>query len=281
MKCSQVEIIISAQIDGEVTASEWRKAEKHISGCQHCAETITLFEHGTAFVKKELQSVEPSHNLWAGIAGQIERQKKLPWLDRLNGFAERFVLRPTPKIRYALAGFTAATVLFVAILLVQQFMAAPGVIETANVPSEQTKTDALLFADLPKEQRRQLMRQVAVVQDLQDYFQQAGLLLMEIKNNDSEKNANEIENIRRTSKKLLDETMFVKKELRQPDMALVRQVVTQIETALFDLANIKDLSSNEDFELIKASIMKKDLLIKIEIIDLKQLEKPGGGDTFP
>lgn len=83
-----------------------------------------------------------------------------------------------------------------------------------------------------------------------------------------------LENIRTTSKALLDETVVIKKELEKPELALVREVVEQIETALFDVANIQEDAAADDFELIKASILRKDLLIKIEIIDLKKLAQP-------
>lgn len=276
MKCNEVEIIISAQMDGEVTASEWREAEKHIATCRQCAETLDLFEQGTAYVKREAKKYEPSYNLWTGIAAQIEAQNKQAWhrrlLDRLNGFSDTFLFRPDPKIRYALSGFAAAMILFVGILFFRQ-------IQTNDVPAEiagSNPQQAMIetFAGMPKEQGQALFRRAALVQDLQSYFEQTGLLLMEIKNNEQSAIPNSMENIRLASKKLLDETIFIKKELQQPDMALVRQIIEQIETALVDLANMKDVSEKEDFELIKASILKKDLLIKIEIIDLKKLAKP-------
>ena len=278
MKCNEVEIVISAKIDGEVTASEWREAEKHIATCQHCAEMLALFEQSTAFLRAEVQHVAPSRNLWPGIAGKIDTQPAIDWRRRLSnwlaGLSGNGTLRADSKWRYGLAGFAAATVLFVAALLSwQMYFGKPA----DAVSSEDAMRVALQlqdFASLPREQGQALYRQAELVQSLQNYFSQTGLLLMEVKNNDSATDPQTIDAIRMTSKKLLDETVLIKKELEQTDMALVRNVVEQIEAALFDMANIKDETGAEDFELIKASISRKDLLIKIEIIDLRKLPDP-------
>lgn len=276
MKCHDVELLISAKLDGEVTASEWREAEQHIAGCAHCAEMHALFAQSDSFVQTHAIKSVPTRNLWPGIAGQLDRRELAWWhkiADRWRDFWQS-VSPPGARWRYVLAGFAAAAVLFIAALLSWRVLGDRPDAEQASLAALQLGVPIQDFAKLPREQGLALYRRAALVQEIQHYFAQTGLLLMEIKNSDAENNLQMLESMRATSKMLLDETVVIKKALEDHEMALVHEVVEQIETALFDVANIKEDASNDDFELIKASILRKDLLIKIEIIDLDKMSNP-------
>ncbi|MCA9742608.1 MAG: zf-HC2 domain-containing protein [Deferribacteres bacterium] len=278
MKCHDVELLISAKIDGEVTTSEWREAEQHIADCKHCTELLALFEQSNSFVQANSASFEPSRDLWAGIAEQLRTPARSQWYQRWAIRAREFwhdqFAKHDAGWRYGLIGFATATVLFVFIIFAWDVRFDAGDQPQGFGLEQQDVLQLQAFADLPREQGLALYQRAVVLQDLQRYFSQAGLLLMEIKNSDARSNRQMLENIRTTSKALLDETVVIKKELEKPELALVREVVEQIETALFDVANIQEDAAADDFELIKASILRKDLLIKIEIIDLKKLAQP-------
>src|SRR5262245_31943431 len=104
MKCHEVEITISAHLDGEVTASEWREAEAHIKACAHCAQTLALFQNSTGFIRQHVPQLEPSPSVWLGIARQLEAQPKQAWhkkiLARLMDLLDNYLFHPSISIRY-------------------------------------------------------------------------------------------------------------------------------------------------------------------------------------
>ncbi len=280
MKCQDVEILISAYIDGETTASEWREAERHIETCSACAELLTLFQQNDALMKRELPEYAPGADLWAKITTEVESQgsarRSETAVDWLKSFIRRFVTAPSEKVRYAQIGFAAGALLIFVFFMLQSEPEKNFIAETAPVDSSQ-QTDAPFEApDLAKNTPEPMLAFVEhrmLSQRLNHYFERAGYLLLEIKNDDSENETSKFNALRKRSTNLLEETVVLKHDLKSPEFALIRAVVEQLEFTLYDIANLNADIEKEDFELLKASILKQDLLIKIEVIDLKKLRE--------
>ncbi|MFQ5638603.1 MAG: zf-HC2 domain-containing protein [bacterium] len=64
MKCSQIERIISAHLDGEVSPIDWENAKAHIDRCSQCTRTLIIFNKIQHCVKHELFPRKPPPDLW-------------------------------------------------------------------------------------------------------------------------------------------------------------------------------------------------------------------------
>ena len=127
------------------------------------------------------------------------------------------------------------------------------------------------WIDFAKQQEKRQLAQTLLLDEVKNYFEQAGVLLLEVKHLEPELDRERLPQIRRASQNLLEETLLLKKDLKQADLSILSQVVEQLEIVLLDLANLKEKAEKEELELLQATIVKQDLLIKIEIIDLKKM----------
>src|SRR5512145_824781 len=70
--CDDIALVLSARLDGEATASQWRLAEEHMATCLRCAQTWQSFQAGTDLLKNSLPQLEPSSALWHKISDRLE-----------------------------------------------------------------------------------------------------------------------------------------------------------------------------------------------------------------
>lgn len=279
MKCHEVEIIISAHLDGEVTASEWREAEAHIKTCAHCAQTLALFRSGTVFIRQHATELEPAPRVWLGIARQLEAQPKQAWrkkiMARLLDLLDNYLFHPSTSIRYVQVASAAAAIVLAAVFLLQKGFEKSTLTPLAETMTPRQLPSATPAVDFARQSEKRQFAQALLLDEVKNYFEQAGLLLLEVKYLEPELDRERIPQIRRASQNLLEETLLIKKDLKQADLGILSQVVEQLEIVLLDLANLKEKTENEEVELLKATIVKQDLLIKIEIIDLKKMLQRG------
>ena len=104
---------------------------------------------------------------------------------------------------------------------------------------------------------------------LHDYFDKAGVLLLELKNTEFEQDRYLFKGLKKASRELLDESVLLKADLESQDMALITGLIEKLELSLYEIADIDTNFKREDLDHLKASIVHNDLLIKIEVIDLK------------
>ncbi len=279
MKCHEVEIIISAHLDGEVTASEWREAEVHIQTCTHCAQTLALFRNSTAFIREHATELEPSTRVWFDIARQLEAQPKQAWrkkiMARLLDLLDNYLFHPSTSIRYVQVASAAAAIVLAAVFLLQKGFEKPMLTLLTETVTPSQLPSAIPSGDFAKQQDKRQFAQALLLDEVKNYFEQAGVLLLEVKHLEPELDRERLPQIRRASQNLLEETLLLKKDLEQADLGILSQVVEQLEIVLLDLANLKEKTENEEVELLQATIVKQDLLIKIEIIDLKKMLQRG------
>ncbi len=268
MKCDKAELLISAYLDGELTASDWSQVERHLSGCSRCAATLALFQKNTAAFKQTLTQRAPESDLWAGIAVRLDDapipKSGLDLRSAWRTFWQGFVVAPTPAIRFVQGGLVAAALLL--LILRPQFQAPTP--DTTIAP----QTDLIPASPIPSADKQKFM-QASLTSQVEDYLERAGMLLMEINNSGDELDASDVPGLRTTSQSLLEETIVVKKQLAQTQSKELSYTVDQLEMLLFDMANLNDKPQNDEFNQLRAMVIQQDLVIKIEIYDARQLRQ--------
>lgn len=281
MKCRKVQQIISARIDQEVTLSEWREAERHIRDCKGCAATLAKFEGSASFINTELPRREPSPYLWQRVASQIASQRRPSWQRRALQTArqvwENYVVRP-PVIVRVVQG-TIAVGIVAAFVLLKFNLQSP--LSLTQRSGHESSSSASIKPELSiQEQKREFMRVVSA-QQLKAYFEDAGLLLLEVKNGELDQEPLAIESARQASQRLLEKTVLIKQDLKETDQETLLKTVEQLEMVLLDIANMKDSPEEGEVALLKATIVQQNLLIKIEIIDMDELQTTDNKQNLP
>lgn len=279
MKCRQIEQIISAYLDGEVTESEWREAQAHIDGCPHCSQTLQIFQKHTSILKQELVRHEVRPSLWTSVVKRINMQQPLTWhtkfLNWLQHLLEAILLRPPAYLRAAQVGAAiVAVVIFISTKLNQQTTSQLSS-HTTDIRIEQALPDIFSEQNIAAKKNKQQLLQVVLAQQINKYFDKAGVLLLEVKNSELDREPMALTSLRETSQSLLEDTMLIKEDLKNTDLMTLRKTIEQLEMVLLDVANLKEAPKKNEIDLLKATILQQGLLIKIEIFDVNELEFRG------
>jgi hypothetical protein len=236
---------------------------------------LTLFQSSTAFIRLHAAELEPSPKVWLGIAHQLEAQPKQAWrkkiMARLLDLLDNYLFHPSTSIRYVQVASAAAAIVLAAVFLLQKDFEKPVLTPLTETMAPSQLPSATPPVDFAKQQEKRQFAQALLLDEVKNYFEQAGVLLLEVKHLEPELDRERLPQIRRASQNLLEETLLLKKDLKQADLGILSQVVEQLEIVLLDLANLKEKAEKEEVELLQATIVKQDLLIKIEIIDLKKM----------
>ncbi len=275
MKCHQVEILISAYLDGEITASEWQQTEKHIDACSSCRQILEDFQFSTSLFQQKMQKAFPAKNLWPGLVSRIESTHKSSGLTRFSHWLRRLfetlIISPPAHIRAVQVGFAVVVLVILLTNRLQKPIDSQR-LELSKKGQETSQAFSVSREETESEQNREQLIRTALAQQIENYFDQTGVLLMEIKNSEPEQEQLDLSSIRNTSQNLLEKTVFIKKDLQKTDLDDLKGTVENLELLLFDLANLKDTLEKSDIEMLKATILRQDILIKIEIFDAKSIE---------
>ncbi len=275
MTCRNCEMILSAQLEGEATASQWRAAEQHMVSCRACAQLWEEFQASTALLKTQLTRHEPSEALWEKISARLEVEPESTlaehWRERWDSWTRRSWLG-VPRLAFG-AGF--AMIVLALFSLAQWQKRAP-----INLPQAKL-ADSTRMAALPpktKPPRMELgendpLLRARLAQNVSDYFEATRLVLLEVKNNAEAPQEFDVAEVRAASQKLLEQSLLLKTEMQGEQTALLRNTLEQLEFVLFDLANLEAQPEPEEMTSLRAAIQQGDLLIKIEIIDLEALTR--------
>ncbi|MFI5173462.1 MAG: zf-HC2 domain-containing protein [Terriglobia bacterium] len=124
MDCREYQILISAQIDGDMTPAEVLEAERHLGSCTRC---VVVYNDLKTIVleAKQLPAFEPNDRLWAQIRAQCEGEGlvELPSKPFWSWF-DRFHLPEGPRIAMATA-FLAVLVMVASVMMYRGIRTVP------------------------------------------------------------------------------------------------------------------------------------------------------------
>ncbi len=277
MNCTEIKLILSARLEGEATASQWHWAEEHMAACRHCAQIWQCFQSSTGLFKTQLPQLAPAEDLWHKISARLEQTQEPAQAIRFRaGFRDwmESFFPQTPRA-LDLVRFGFAVLLLALIGLPFIFNRAPK--ETVATNSAVERDTTLVAATLPHAPAPPKIEKTAAGTGLElqmaNYLEQTRVVLLEVKNSGGEDEALDWHGIRQSSQRLLEQTVMLKADLKQEQAAVLQNLVEQLELMLFDLANVADDAQREEVEMLRAAIRQNDLLIKIEIVDLKALDR--------
>jgi hypothetical protein len=243
---------------GELLPQEKELFDSHVRVCSECAE-IHKRVAATLGVMHQRQRPEPDKAYWGGywtrLESQIRRDAVAPrksfWLDRLQ-----ILIRLEPKIAYA-AG---AAILLVAFgIAVGRFMMQPS-FQQSFTSGESSSPAAL---------------KVEQVKRAEEYLDRSRTLLLGIVNFDTTGTSGRVVDLsrqRRVSRELLSEAHALQAELKGPDQARLRKLVSDLEVIMLQIANLEEQYDYPAIEIVKSGVDRSALLLKINLEQM-QMDK--------
>ncbi len=110
MRCTKAQRLISDHIDKLLNGRQTQALEQHLKDCPACTELLNDMQM-IAGEAKNMESVLPSENLWAGIENQIPKndRKSRSWPSGIR-WSFRFSLY-SRELAFSVSGFLAGLVL--------------------------------------------------------------------------------------------------------------------------------------------------------------------------
>jgi hypothetical protein len=132
MRCAKAQRLISDHIDKLLNGRQTQALERHLSGCSACTELLNDMQM-IAGEAKNMKSVLPSENLWAGIESQISRndRKIKNWPNEIGQFF-RFSLY-SRELAFSVSGLLAGLV-----LMTLFYYGTPFIQNDGNIPDQVT-----------------------------------------------------------------------------------------------------------------------------------------------
>lgn len=252
MKCNNFQKRLSAYIDNNMSDVERLDVETHLRDCAKCSSEYEAFKLMQTEASK-LEKAKAPEYLWENIEAQLYAQKEGIFIKISNKFSKlkekiKGSLRiPIRVIR--IAGF--ATILLMGVVIARYFF-----------PS-------ILHDDFHSKAINEKVNYQLINQRTGKYIEKSKILLLGIINFDDTQEARiDLSKEKRISNQLIHEAAFLKENLPHRRNERIKQLVSDLELILLEIANIEEQEDIENIELIKSGIDRKGLLLKINLHEI-------------
>ena len=263
-KCHKVKENLVAFLSEELTGEERTFVESHLDDCPQCSRELgelrVVFEEADSLgpeIQETLDSVDwdlfPKRiaaNVFDQEAVLVHQKEKRRFWDFLS----------QPKFRPVMAGVLAGVVLgsFVTFMFLRS-PRVPGQLNLAMTPEFLDNVELELT-------RRQTI----------DYLDQSQYLLIDLVQASSTEELTEWKSgiSSQKARELLSKKKYINPQLSRFRMAKAKAICDQIELLFYELAQMQDEMTDEEFGQIQRLIEEKQILLKIKIVrqELKKSE---------
>ena len=255
---------------GELGPSEKERFDEHMRSCQECASEYSVLGATLRLMDKR-ERPDPGPEFWDGYWDRLSRRKV--WEEAgeapRTSLVARLVraLSGIPRWSYQAAG--AAALLLVGILIGSRVVAPPAPVSTAT---------------------RGAMESGAVVQ-AQNYIERSKILLLGLVNYDAAKEdayAFDLGGKKTVSRELAAEAPAIRGALNARGQKRLRDLVSDLEVIMMQIANLGSGQDVEGVELIKQGVDRRGLFLKIDLDRMGRDARssvdpasPAGGTKLP
>lgn len=227
--------------------------ENHLKKCPQCTEKYShmesILKQMTAYSRPE-PGTEFWDNYWNKLASRLEAEKTARF--SLTSWCKQLIDSVSwQTIRVYRVPVTAAAILLIGIFIGKTFFTGSGV----PLDRSHTKTTPSI-------------KNSAVEQRAEHYLERAKLVLLGIVNYDPTKENGykpDFSHHKQISSELITEAARLKHNLKSPKQLRLRQLISDLEVILIQIANLETEYDLEDVELIQSSAERKAILFKINI----------------
>ncbi len=240
--------------------------ERHTASCPGCAAEFRALTETLRTMDKRTRP-EPEPEFWDGywdrLSLRLEKDKlsgrmSSPWrrnTGRVWQLVPRWVYQTAAAVALFVIGVWIGRTVFV-----QRQVPLDVATETSAVPAVQPAgTDPVLRA--------------------RDYIDRSKLVLLALVNYDpvsEDPYALDLPRQKQVSQELVSEAGQLKSDLKDPRQRRLRELVTDLETILLQIANLEAENDLEAVEFVKEGVESRGILLKINLSEMsEEFSKPG------
>jgi hypothetical protein len=241
----------------ELSAEQKQRFDEHLQGCPECAVAFAELR-SVVKVMDQRQRPTPEPEFWQGywhrLAARLEgarRPARVQWWRRL---AEGLRLEPA----WAYRTVAAAALVVAGILIGKLFYGGP-----ATEPSQVTRAVPAFEAEV-------------VDARAERYIERSKLLLLALVNFDPETEyvaALDLPRQQEVSRALIQEAALLKDQLTQPDQQRFRELITDLEVILLQIANLESEYDLPMIDLVKSGVDRRAIFLKINLEEMRRTER--------
>lgn len=262
MRCKDCQELMTEALYDELDADSQSVFEEHLESCRDCSEVYAQLQ-ATLRVMNHREQPDPGQAYWEGywnrLNARMEKTEPHGWKQWL---ARRVLGGSRPAVTWAYRLTAAIVLVTVGVFVGRTLMPTPTVeqqIQTAPV-------------------QRMTVQPASADQRAMQYLESSQVLLLALVNYDPENEgayAADLSAQQRLSRRLVGEAPGLKNELDDPKHRRLRELVSDLELILMQIANLEADDDLGAVEFIRSSVNEKDVLLKINLEQVRAGEDEG------
>jgi len=261
--CKKCQDLFGEAFYEELNAEQKSFLESHISICAGCESEYTDIT-STLKVMEKRNRPEPGQAYWNGywnrLATRMEEEKTLTPKSESwwRSFSRAFTFAPKWAFQTAVALLLVVLGIYIGRMIfspsateVQQALQQPAVASQVEQSAEYTHR-------------------------AQNYIERSKLILLALINFDPETEDSYALNLpyqQQVSRELVREASFLKEGIADSDQRRLRNLITDLEVILLQIANLESERDFEAIELVKKGADSRGILLQIHVTDFRQSTK--------
>ncbi|MDH4196448.1 MAG: anti-sigma factor [Candidatus Aminicenantes bacterium] len=254
IKCQKTKDLMLEALYGELSAEDHALFDAHLRACPECAAEYSVLG-ATLEVMDRRERPDPGANFWDGYWERLEKRMEreaaksaAPEPESVWRRARR-ALSTVP--RWAFQASAALALVVVGVLIGRAVFAPSGPGPAEVVAAAQPADPMLVRAN--------------------DYIQRSKVLLLGLVNFDPAQKdiyGLNLPRQKQISRELLSEAVYLKPALRDARNERLRELVTDLEVTLLQIANLESEDDLEAVDLVRAGVDKRSLLLQINLSEI-------------
>ena len=251
--CRTYKKLMAEKLAGEISEQNAARLEQHLQRCSKCAEAYaSMLDTLDVMQRKPRPEMEPEFwdSYYARLKARMAREESAEASITTLSRRKIFNLHWSPA-------FTIATVaaVFIFGIVIGRFVMMPGL-----APSHRTVAPT-----------QEAFSAQAIDYRTSQYFEKSKVLLLGLVNADTDEfqnGDNVLTQQRTTSQNLIREASFLKENLSTTRQRRLKNLISELEIILLEIANLEEQADVPGIEMIKSSIERKGILMKINIQEM-------------
>lgn len=259
-QCQDIHEMMAEALYGDLDGERRAEFDAHLQTCPDCARLYQEMVE-TLRLMSARETAEPDEAFWAGyserLTARLESQQRRHQENLRTG---RRVWHPHLALRIG----AVAALLLVSIFLGKWIWTGEQSLEhepeaTVSTPGQADSVDGL------------------VNDRVQSYLQKSQVLLLALANFDPRTDdavTLNLQSQKRISESLVQEAAYLKTALADPAEMRLRELVSDLEMILLQIANLEDEHDLEAVEMVQRGVDKQGVLFRIDLSKINK-ERPG------
>jgi hypothetical protein len=262
--CKKCRDLLVPALYGELESKDKTFFENHLSSCPACAAEFKTLSETLEAMDRRVRP-EPGENFWEGYwdrlnrrmeeeeaAAESSRPSAGKRLGRIFGLSPRWVFQAAAALVLVVLGVFIGRTIFPP-------HQTPVDVAQQTAPLEPAESDPVLRA--------------------RDYIDRSKPVLLALVNYDSSSEdsyALDLPLQKRISQELVTQAGTLKSDLKEPGQRRLRELVTELEIVLLQIANLEAENDLEAVQFVKQGVESGGLLLKINLSEMSgEFSRPG------